>query len=79
MRSRKVFRTRQAGSDHRKRGTSLGLFLEHHTYCSQVIKFVNASSGTPEVTAVDRGILELKIAVANLSTQVDQVTTKIDS
>ena len=49
------------------------------TYCSQVIKFVNASSGTREVTAVDHGILELKTAVANLSTQIDEVTAKIDS
>jgi len=42
-------------------------FLEHHAYCPQVIKFVDAS-GTPEITAVDHGVLEFKTAVANLST-----------
>ena len=54
-------------------------FPLHHTYCYQVIKFVEASSGTKEVTAVDHGVLELKTAVANLSTQIDQITAKIDS
>jgi charged multivesicular body protein 7 len=43
-----------------------------------VIKFVDAS-GTPEITTVDRGVLELKTAVANLSTQIDHITVKIDS
>jgi charged multivesicular body protein 7 len=47
--------------------------------CYQVIKFVEASSGIREITAVDRGVLELKTAVANLSTQIDQVTARIDS
>ncbi|KAH9998081.1 Snf7-domain-containing protein [Russula compacta] len=45
----------------------------------EVIKFIEVSSGTPEVTAVDRGVLELKTAVANLSMQIDQITAKIDS
>jgi charged multivesicular body protein 7 len=54
-------------------------FLEHHAYCPQVIKFVDATSGTPEITAVDHGVLELKTAVANLSIQIDHITVKIDS
>ncbi|KAI0293055.1 hypothetical protein BC826DRAFT_396972 [Russula brevipes] len=45
---------------------------------NEVIKFVDAS-GTPEITAVDHGVLELKTAVANLSTQIDHITVKIDS
>jgi len=46
----------------------------------EVIKFiVPASSNTQEVTAIDRGILELKIAIAGLSTQIDHITEKIDS
>jgi len=48
-------------------------------YCPQVIKFVSANSGTLEVTAIDHGILELKTAIANLSTQIDHITAKIDS
>lgn len=31
-----------------------------------------------EITAVDRGILELKIAVTNLREQVDNIQDKID-
>jgi len=31
-----------------------------------------------EVTAIDRGILELKIAVANLEDQVDRLHGKMD-
>lgn len=50
-----------------------------YSYCYQVIKFVAAYSGTPEVTEIDRGILELKTATANLSTQIDHITAKIDS
>lgn len=53
--------------------------LKHRAYCYQVIKFVDANSGTQEVTAVDRGVLELKTAIANLSTQIDQITTNLDS
>lgn len=50
-----------------------------HTHYYQVIKFVAANSGTLEVTAIDRGILELKTATANLSTQIDDITAKINS
>lgn len=46
---------------------------------SQVIKFVGTGFGTPEVTAVDHGALELKSAVANLTAQIDNITAKIDS
>ncbi|KAG1754636.1 Snf7-domain-containing protein [Suillus lakei] len=42
-----------------------------------VIKFVTASHDR-EVTAVDRGILELKTAVGNLREQVDNIQNKID-
>ncbi|KAI0256988.1 Snf7-domain-containing protein [Lactifluus subvellereus] len=45
----------------------------------EVIKFIEASSGALEVTPVDHGVLELKTAVANLSTQIDDITSKIDS
>lgn len=48
-------------------------------HCSQLIKFVGTGFGTPEVTAVDHGALELKSAVANLTAQIDNVTAKIDS
>jgi charged multivesicular body protein 7 len=48
-------------------------------HCSQVIKFVGAGFSTPEVTAVDRGALELKCAVANLTAQIDSITAKINS
>ncbi|KAI0275888.1 hypothetical protein BGY98DRAFT_1171678 [Russula aff. rugulosa BPL654] len=37
------------------------------------------SSNTQEVTAIDRGILELKSAIADLSTQIDHITEKINS
>ena len=51
-----------------------------YTYFYQVIKFVvPASSSAQEVTAIDRGILELKTAIADLSTQIDHITEKIDS
>lgn len=43
----------------------------------QVIKFVDAGQSR-EVTAVDRGILELKSAVENLHAQIDNVQHKID-
>jgi charged multivesicular body protein 7 len=55
------------------------LSSRHNTHGSQVIKFVETRSGTREVTAVDHGVLELKTAIANLSMQIDQITTKIDS
>jgi len=45
----------------------------------EVIKFVRTGFGTPEVTAVDHGALELKCAVANLTSQIDSITAKIDS
>ena len=57
-----------------------GSLSEPHTYFSQVIKFiVPANSSTQEVTAIDRGILELKTAISDLSTQIDHITEKIDS
>ncbi|KAG1782619.1 Snf7-domain-containing protein [Suillus placidus] len=42
-----------------------------------VIKFVTASHDR-EITAVDRGILQLKTAVRNLREQVDSIQNKID-
>jgi charged multivesicular body protein 7 len=42
-----------------------------------VIKFVTASHDQ-EITAVDRGILQLKTAVRNLREQVDNIQNKID-
>ncbi|KAH9066326.1 Snf7-domain-containing protein [Lactarius vividus] len=45
----------------------------------EVIKFVGTGFGTPEITAVDHGALELKSAVANLTAQIDSITVKIDS
>jgi hypothetical protein len=33
----------------------------------------------PEVTAIERGKIELKTSIANLSTQIDHITAKIDS
>ena len=45
----------------------------------QLIKFVGTGFGTPEVTAVDHGALELKCAVSNLTAQIDSITAKIDS
>ncbi|KAI9570451.1 Snf7-domain-containing protein [Boletus coccyginus] len=42
-----------------------------------VVKFV-ADEHDREVTAIDRGILELKIAVANLKDQVDRLHGKMD-
>jgi len=50
------------------RCTSVSL-LKYHTYYSQVVKFVEATL----VTAVDHGILELKTAIANLSTQINEI------
>jgi len=44
---------------------------------SQVIKFVDEVQ-IAEITAVDRGILELKTAVENLHTQVDSIQRKLD-
>ncbi|KAJ7047000.1 Snf7-domain-containing protein [Mycena alexandri] len=43
-----------------------------------VIKFVEGSSGVREITAVDRGILELKDAVRRLHAQVSEFRGKID-
>lgn len=43
----------------------------------KVIKFVTASHDR-EITAVDRGILQLKTAVRNLREQVDSIQNKID-
>jgi len=49
-------------------------------YFSQVIKFIiPASSSTQEVTVVDRGIIELKTAITDLSTQIDHISEKINS
>ncbi|KAI0321646.1 Snf7-domain-containing protein [Amylostereum chailletii] len=46
----------------------------------EVIKFIDTDAPeTPEITAVDRGILELKTAVANLQSQVDGIHQKIDA
>jgi len=42
-----------------------------------VIKFVDEGQSA-EITAVDRGLLELKSAVENLHTQVDNIQQKID-
>ena len=44
---------------------------------TQVIKFVDEVQ-IAEITAVDRGILELKTAVENLHTQVDSIQRKMD-
>jgi charged multivesicular body protein 7 len=46
--------------------------------CVQVIKFVDASTERREITAVDRGILELKSAVENMRAQVDSLQQKIE-
>ncbi|KAI0275890.1 Snf7-domain-containing protein [Russula aff. rugulosa BPL654] len=46
----------------------------------EVIKFViTTNSSTREVTAIDRPILELKSAIADISTQIDHITGKIES
>ncbi|KAI0306317.1 hypothetical protein B0F90DRAFT_1862978 [Multifurca ochricompacta] len=42
----------------------------------EVIKFVQDDPRTLAVTAVDHGVLELKTAVANISTQIDSITTR---
>ncbi|KAI0273300.1 Snf7-domain-containing protein [Gloeopeniophorella convolvens] len=44
----------------------------------EVVKFVEPGADASEVTAVDRGILELKTAVINISVQIDSITAKID-
>jgi len=44
-----------------------------------VIKFVGTGFGTPDITAIDQGILELKSAVANLTAQIDSITEKMES
>ena len=45
----------------------------------QVIKFIDASATEPlEITAVDRGILELKTVVANLDKQIERIQRKMD-
>lgn len=46
----------------------------------QVIKFVQLTSSVDEqkVTTVDRGILELKVAVSNLASQINRLQEKID-
>jgi len=44
----------------------------------EVIKFVDGGQSA-EITAVDRGILELKSAVDNLHAQVDSIQWKIDN
>ena len=46
----------------------------------QVIKFLESDDTEARtVSAVDRGILELKTAVANLEAQVDNIQQKMDS
>ncbi|KAI9508318.1 Snf7-domain-containing protein [Russula earlei] len=45
----------------------------------EVIKFIDAGSSASEVTAVDRGVVELKTAIANLSAQIDRIAANIDS
>ncbi|KAI0059016.1 hypothetical protein BV25DRAFT_1963538 [Artomyces pyxidatus] len=46
----------------------------------EVIKFVEPNFSQPsEITAVDHGVLELKTAVGALQSQVDNVTSKIES
>ncbi|KAI0064539.1 hypothetical protein BV25DRAFT_1881811 [Artomyces pyxidatus] len=46
----------------------------------EVIKFVESNLSEPsEITAVDHGVLELKTAVAGLQSQVDNITSKIES
>lgn len=42
-----------------------------------MIKFVQ-SADTAEVTAVDIGVLELKIAVLNLETSTEKIQEQID-
>lgn len=42
-----------------------------------MVKFV-CDDQDREVTAIDRGILELKTAVANLQDQVDRLHGKVD-
>ncbi|KAJ3509631.1 hypothetical protein NLJ89_g5120 [Agrocybe chaxingu] len=46
----------------------------------EIIKFVDSSASSDErtITAVDRGIVELKSAVHSLQTQVDSLQNKID-
>ncbi|KAF9246142.1 Snf7-domain-containing protein [Melanogaster broomeanus] len=44
----------------------------------EVIKFVTAEYDDREITAVDRGILELKVAISNLQGQVDRLHGKMD-
>ncbi|KAF8261142.1 hypothetical protein EI94DRAFT_1789616 [Lactarius quietus] len=53
--------------------------FKHRAHCLQVIKFVGTGFGTPEVTAIDHGALELKSAVSKLTAQIDNLTAKIDS
>ncbi|KAJ3763887.1 Snf7-domain-containing protein [Lentinula raphanica] len=43
-----------------------------------VVKFIN-NGATADITAVDRGILELKTAVANLHFQIEGLHRKVDS
>lgn len=43
----------------------------------EVIKFINSGQAV-EITAVDRGILELKTAVQSLEAQIDSIQRKID-
>lgn len=42
-----------------------------------MVKFVSDDHDR-EVTAIDRGILELKVAVADLQDQVDRLHSKMD-
>ncbi|EIM90317.1 uncharacterized protein STEHIDRAFT_119337 [Stereum hirsutum FP-91666 SS1] len=46
----------------------------------EVVKFVDlgATAEPPEISAVDRGVLELKNAVANLDAQIANIQSKID-
>ena len=44
---------------------------------SQIIKFVH-SGDIPDITAVDIGVLELKLAIANLEASIERMQEQID-
>lgn len=51
-------------------------YFQRSLNSSQVIKFT-ATKEAGSITAVDKGILELKLAVSNMQTQVDQLHAKV--
>lgn len=59
---------------------SFALLLTLESLSVQIIKFVQQTIpiGERVITAVDRGILELKTAIRNLHTQVESLQDKMD-